>query len=41
MLLNFAVALTVSKFTPSPPASVRELVERIRVPGGAGQGGQG
>ncbi len=37
MLLNFAVALTVSRFTPSPPASVRELVERIRVPGGTGR----
>ena len=39
MLLNFAVALTVSKFTPAPPTSVRELVDRIRVPGGAEQGG--
>ena len=40
MLLNFAVAFTVSKFTPAPPASVRELVDRIRMPGGAGHGGQ-
>ena len=39
MLLNFAVAFTVSKFTPAPPANVRELVERIRVPGGAARGG--
>ncbi len=37
MLLNFAVAFTVSRFTPSPPASVRELVERIRVPGGSAE----
>ena len=34
LLLNFAVALTVSKLTPAPPAGVRELVDRIRVPGG-------
>jgi cation/acetate symporter len=31
-LLNFAVAGSVSAFTPAPPAAVRELVERIRVP---------
>ena len=31
-LLNFAVALGVSALTPAPPAQVRELVERIRVP---------
>ncbi len=33
MLLNFAVAITVSKFTPPPPASIRTLVDRIRTPG--------
>jgi cation/acetate symporter len=33
MLLNFAVAITVSRFTPPPSAAVRALVERIRVPG--------
>ena len=32
MLLNFAVALTVSRFTPPPPAEVQALVEEIRVP---------
>lgn len=32
MLVNFAVALTVSRFTPAPPQSVRELVENIRIP---------
>jgi len=32
MLLNFAVAVAVSKFTPAPPAEIRELVEQIRVP---------
>ena len=31
-LLNFAVAIAVSAATPPPPAEVRELVERIRVP---------
>ena len=36
MLLNFAVAFAVSTVTPAPPAGVRELVERIRVPRGAG-----
>ena len=32
MLLNFAVALTVSRLTPPPPAEIAELVERIRLP---------
>jgi len=31
-VLNFAVATGVSALTPPPPAAVRELVERIRVP---------
>jgi len=33
MLLNFAVASVVSRFTPPPSDAVRELVERIRLPG--------
>jgi cation/acetate symporter len=33
MLLNFAVALTVSRFTPPPPPEVQALVEEIRLPG--------
>ncbi len=33
MLLNFVVALTVSKFTPAPPLNIQALVEDIRVPG--------
>ncbi len=37
MLLNFAVALTVSRFTPAPPVRVQELVETIRFPSGAGR----
>ena len=32
--LNFAVALTVSRFSPAVPASVRSLVEDIRIPAG-------
>lgn len=36
MVLNFAVALVVSKFTPEPPEEVQELVENIRIPSGAG-----
>ena len=37
MLINFAVALTVARFTPAPPKRIAELVERIRVPQGAGK----
>lgn len=33
MLLNFVVAVTVSRFTPPPSNEVRALVERIRLPG--------
>ena len=32
MFLNFAVALTVSYFTPPPPKEVQDLVENLRVP---------
>ncbi len=32
MLINFAVALTVSGLTPKPPDEVQALVQRIRVP---------
>jgi cation/acetate symporter len=38
MLLNFAVALTVARLTPPPPAEVQRLVDAIRVPRGAGPG---
>ena len=37
MLLNFAVALTVSRFTPPPPEHVQRLIDRIRIPRGAGE----
>ena len=35
MVLNFAVAIVVSSFTPPPPESVQEIIEDIRVPRGA------
>jgi cation/acetate symporter len=34
MLLNFAVTLTVSRFTPEPPPDVLAMVDEIRLPGG-------
>lgn len=34
MLLNFAVSLLISRFTPPPPDEVQEMVERIRIPRG-------
>ena len=36
MVLNFAVTIGVSMFTPAPPASVQALVESVRIPRGAG-----
>jgi cation/acetate symporter len=35
MLLNFTVALIVSRLTSPPPAEVVELTERIRTPRGS------
>jgi cation/acetate symporter len=35
MLINFAVAFVVSRFTPPPPQEVQDLVEHIRVPVGS------
>ncbi|SET71385.1 sodium:solute symporter family protein [Oceanicella actignis] len=35
-MLNFAVAILVSNATEEPPAEIRELVESVRVPRGAG-----
>jgi cation/acetate symporter len=37
MVVNFLVAVTVSRFTAPPPAEVQWMVERIRVPKGAGE----
>jgi cation/acetate symporter len=34
-IVNFAVAAAVTKVTAPPPASVRELVDHIRIPAGA------
>jgi len=36
MLLNFAVALTIAKFTADAPEEIQQLVEDIRYPRGAG-----
>ncbi len=36
MLVNFAVAMLVSRVTPPPPEHVQELVERVRLPGERG-----
>ena len=35
-LINFAVAIAVSKVTAAPPEHIQHLVEDIRVPKGAG-----
>ena len=32
MFINFTVAIVVSRFTPSPPQHIKELIEDIRVP---------
>lgn len=37
MLLNFGVATVVSHLTKAPPAHIREMVENIRHPTGAGE----
>ncbi len=37
MLLNFGVAIAVSRFTQAPPPEVQRMVELIRVPRGAGE----
>ena len=35
MLLNFAIAIGVSRLTAKPPQSVQELVDNIRIPSSA------
>ena len=37
MLINFAVSIGISSFTPAPPEHVQEMVENIRFPRGAGE----
>ncbi|MBL6656808.1 MAG: cation acetate symporter [Flavobacteriaceae bacterium] len=40
MLVNFAVAYIVCRFTAPPPDEVQEIVENIRIPSGAGDAQQ-
>ncbi|MDT0607804.1 sodium:solute symporter family protein [Croceitalea rosinachiae] len=37
MLVNFVLAIVVSRFTSPPPEEVQEIVENIRIPSGAGE----
>ena len=37
MLLNFCVAIVISRLTPPPPQKVQDLTENIRFPRGAGK----
>nr|WP_242121435.1 sodium:solute symporter family protein [Aestuariivivens sediminicola] len=37
MVLNFAVSVAIMKFTPKPPRRVQNIVEKIRIPSGAGK----
>lgn len=37
MLINVVISLTISRLTPAPPKDVQEIVERIRIPSGAGE----
>ena len=37
MILNFIISIIISRFTPSPPNDVQEIVENIRIPSGAGE----
>ena len=37
MTINFIISIIISRFTPSPPNDVQEIVENIRIPSGAGK----
>ncbi|MCT4580624.1 MAG: cation acetate symporter [Flavobacteriales bacterium] len=37
MIVNIVVSIIVSRLTPPPPKEVKEIVENIRVPSGAGE----
>ena len=37
MLVNFSIAIVVSKLTDDPPDEIQELVESVRIPKGATQ----
>ncbi|MDO5973948.1 sodium:solute symporter family protein [Flavivirga jejuensis] len=36
MIINFVVSIVIMKFTPETPKDVQEIVEKIRIPSGAG-----
>jgi cation/acetate symporter len=36
MILNLVITIVVSRMTPPPPEEIQEIVEHIRIPGGAG-----
>ena len=40
MIVNFIVAVVVSRLTPPPPAEVQDIVEHIRIPSGANEAQQ-
>lgn len=40
MVLNMIVTIVVSRLTPAPPESVQAMVQRIRIPRGAGEATQ-
>jgi cation/acetate symporter len=37
MIVNFVIAITVSKFTAPVPENIQEMIEDIRIPRGAGE----
>jgi cation/acetate symporter len=37
MMVNFAVSIVISRFTPAPLNDVQEMVEEIRLPAGASE----
>ncbi|WBL25481.1 sodium:solute symporter family protein [Zunongwangia sp. HGR-M22] len=37
MLVNFILAIVISRLTPAPPENVQQIVEDIRIPSGAGE----
>ncbi len=37
MIINVIVSMVVSRMTPAPPKDVQEIVEKIRIPSGAGE----
>ena len=37
MMVNFILAIVISRLTPAPPENVQQIVEDIRIPSGAGE----